>query len=84
MRYCSKFNKYCEYANEHGYCSSSACTNFSNTGNIVSNNKLQEGLYIEVFAIKDGIRYDSKIINIKDLSTILTGSLMDGIEKLIK
>ena len=84
MRYCSKFNMYCEYANENGYCSSTACINFSNTEDIVSNNKLQEGLYIEVFAIKDGIRYNSKIINIRDLSTILTGSLMNGIEKLIK
>lgn len=43
---------------------------------------IKDGVYIELFAVKDGVRYNEKILNIKDVSTILTSSLMDGIEKL--
>ena len=43
-----------------------------------------DGVYIELFAIKDGIRYNAKIINMKDMANILTNSLMDGIENLCK
>ena len=43
---------------------------------------LQDGIYIELFAMKDGVRYNTKIVNMKDVSVILTNSLMDGIEKL--
>lgn len=42
----------------------------------------EDGVYIELFAIKDGIRYNAKIVDIKELASILTNSLMDGIEKL--
>jgi hypothetical protein len=48
----------------------------------IKNQKLEDGIYMELFAAKDGIRYNAKIINMRDVSTILTGSLMDGIEKL--
>lgn len=41
-----------------------------------------DGLYMELFAIKDGVRYTRKIINMKDVSKILTNGLMDGVEKL--
>lgn len=41
-----------------------------------------DGIYMELFAVKDGIRYNSKIVNVRDVSTLLTNSLMDGIEKL--
>ena len=43
-----------------------------------------DGVYIELFAIKNGIRYNAKIINMKDMANILTNSLMDGIENLCK
>lgn len=44
--------------------------------------KHKDGVYIELFAIKDGIRYNAKIIEMKDVANILTNSLMDGIEKM--
>ena len=42
----------------------------------------EDGIYMELFAIKNGIRYNAKIVNMRDLSVLLTNSLMDGIEKL--
>lgn len=41
-----------------------------------------DGIYMELFTIKDGVRYNAKIINMKEVSTTLTNALMDGIEKL--
>ena len=43
---------------------------------------MNDGVYIELFAVKDGVRYNTKIINMKEVSTTLTNSLMDGIERL--
>ena len=43
-----------------------------------------DGVYIELFAIRNGIRYNTKIIEIKDMVNILTNSLMGGIEKICK
>jgi hypothetical protein len=43
-----------------------------------------DGVYIELFAVKDGVRYNAKVVSMKDMSNILTNSLMDGIEKLWK
>ena len=43
---------------------------------------MNDGIYIELFAVKNGVRYNAKIIDMKEVSTILTSSLMDGIEKL--
>ena len=44
--------------------------------------KHRDGVYMELFAIKDGVRYNAKIVNMKEVSTILTNGLMDGIQKL--
>ena len=41
-----------------------------------------DGVYMELFAVKDGIRYNAKVISINEASKTLTNSLMDGIEKL--
>lgn len=41
-----------------------------------------DGIYMELFAVKDGIRYNAKILDLKSVSMILTKSFMDGIEKL--
>ena len=43
---------------------------------IINNN----GIYIEIFAMKDGERYNFKTINLKEVSNILVNSLMNGIE----
>lgn len=48
------------------------------------NSQDNDGVYIELFAIRNGIRYNAKIINMKDMANILTNSLMDGIEKICK
>ena len=41
-----------------------------------------DGIYMELFAMKDGVRHNVKIVNIREMSQILTNSLMDGLEKL--
>ncbi len=43
---------------------------------------MNDGVYMELFAVKDGVRYNAKIIDMKEVSITLTNSLMDGIEKL--
>lgn len=55
------------------------CTEYKNKKN---NTTVNDGVYIELFAIKNGVRCNTKIINMKDMSYILTNSLMDGIEKM--
>ena len=42
----------------------------------------EDGAYAELFAVKDGIRYTAKEINMRDVATTLTNSLMDGIENM--
>lgn len=80
--YCTKHNIICDFANEFGYCSTTACTKYMKlTNNYTSTT---DGVYMELFCIKNGVRYNAKIINMKDVATILTNSLMDGIEKLWK
>ena len=44
---------------------------------------MKDGLYFEVFAMKDGIRYNTKIIDIKAANRILLTSTMNGFEKII-
>ena len=41
-----------------------------------------DGAYVELFAVKDGMRYDAKIINMRDITLTLTNSVVDGITKL--
>ena len=48
----------------------------------MSNQNVEDGIYIELFPVKDDVRYNSKVVNIRDVSTLLANSLMDGIEKL--
>ena len=57
------------------------CTEYKDKKNDFATN---DGVYIELFAIKNGIRYNIKIIEMKDMANILTYSLMDGIEKMWK
>lgn len=44
---------------------------------------MNDGLYVELFAVKDGVIYDSHTVSIEDVSKILIDSLMDGIQKVI-
>jgi hypothetical protein len=41
------------------------------------------GIYTEFFAVNDGMRYNAKVVNMKDFSKTLTDSLLEGIEKTI-
>lgn len=80
MNYCSKHNDLCEHANASGYCSISACNRYEEI--VTKRVSLSDGIYMELFAVKNGVRYNAKTISMKDASTILTNSLMDGVEKL--
>ena len=44
---------------------------------------MQDGIYIEVFAVKDGVRYNTKIVDMKTLTLGLTNSLMNGIDEVL-
>ena len=47
-----------------------------------NNEVSDDGLYLELFAVKDGVRCNLKVVSMKDVAHILTDSLMDGIEKM--
>lgn len=49
--------------------------------NLTTEPKRDDGVYVQVFAVRDGIRYDIKVISLKEVSISLTNSLMDGVEK---
>ena len=44
---------------------------------------MKDGIYFKVFAVKDGTRYNVKIIDVKDASKILANSVMDGLGSVI-
>lgn len=44
---------------------------------------MNDGMYVEFFVVKDGVRYNLKTADMKNVSVTLTNSLMDGIEKLV-
>lgn len=44
---------------------------------------MKDGIYFEIFAIKDNVRYNAKIINVEDVSKIMANSVMDGLEEVI-
>lgn len=45
---------------------------------------MKDGIYFEIFAMKDGKRYNAKIINASEVSEIMVNSVMDGVEKVIQ
>lgn len=61
----------CKYCNQKRVCPDSEYEVQSN-----------DGIYMQLFCVKNGVRYDMKVIDLKEVSTTLTNSLMDGIEKL--
>lgn len=44
---------------------------------------MKDGIYFEVFAVKDGVRYNAKIIDVSEVSKIMANSVMDGLGKVI-
>ena len=44
---------------------------------------MKDGIYFELFAVKDGVRYNAKIIDVKEVSGIMANSFMDGLGKAI-
>lgn len=45
--------------------------------------KFEDGIYVDIFAIKDCKKYPLKTINMKDVSEILVNNLMNGIEEVM-
>jgi hypothetical protein len=43
---------------------------------------LKNGVYMEMFAVVNGERHTSRILNISEAADILTNGLMDGVAKL--
>ena len=41
-----------------------------------------DGIYIDIFVVKDGEKYLLKTINMKEVSNILVDNLMNGIEEI--
>ena len=44
---------------------------------------MKDGIYFEIFAVKDGVRYNAKTIDAKEVSGIMANSVMDGLGKVI-
>lgn len=44
----------------------------------------KDGVYMELFVVKDNVRHNVKVINLRDISITLTNSLMKGIDKLLE
>ena len=49
-----------------------------------NNYATSDGVYMELFVIKNGVRCNVKIIEMKEVENILTNSLVDEIENLWK
>lgn len=41
-----------------------------------------DGVYMELFAVKNGMRRNVKVVSMSEASKTLTNGLMDGVEKL--
>jgi hypothetical protein len=88
--YCEKERIACELAGDNG-CLVSSCIkpakwNYTHSQfeqhNITTPPKRADGLYAQLFAVKDGVRYDMKTVSLAEITNAITNSLMDGIEKL--
>lgn len=44
---------------------------------------IENGIYIDVFVVKDGLRYPLKTLDMGDVSKILVDNLMNGIEEIV-
>ena len=44
---------------------------------------MKDGIYFEIFAIQNGVRYNAKTIDAAEVSKIMANSVMDGLGKVI-
>ena len=44
---------------------------------------MDDGIYLEIFAAKEGKRINFKIVSLRQLSKVLTNGLMNSIEEII-
>ena len=44
---------------------------------------MRDGIYFEMFAVKDGVRYNAKIIYIEEVGRTIANSVFDGLEKVM-
>lgn len=44
---------------------------------------MRDGIYFEMFAMKDGVRYNAKIVDIGEVGRTIAKSVFDGLEKVI-
>ena len=51
-------------------------------GNLTAAPQLDDGCYMQLFAVKDGVRYYDKIVSMQEVSKILAETMMDGIERI--
>lgn len=49
---------------------------------ITTGSKMQDDIYVQLFVVKDGVRYDMKVFSLGEVTNIITKGLLDGIEKL--
>lgn len=45
---------------------------------------MDDGFYLEFFAIKEGKRINFKIVSLRQLTNVLANGLMDSIEKIVE
>ena len=43
---------------------------------------VNDGIYFEVFAVKDGVRYNKEIVSSKDVATFIVNCIMGGVNKI--
>jgi hypothetical protein len=44
---------------------------------------MKDGIYFELFAIKDGVRYNAKIVDVSTVSQILENHVMNGLGEIL-
>lgn len=45
---------------------------------------MNDGIYLEFFAVKEGKRINFKIVSLRQLANILTNGLIDSIEEIVE
>ena len=43
---------------------------------------MEDGIYLEFFAVSNNTRYNAKVVNMREAASVLTHGIMDGLEKL--
>lgn len=48
----------------------------------MSEPNIKDGIYVELFVVKDGQRYNVKTLSMNEVTKVLVNGLMDGVERL--